>query len=220
MRALTVGDETHAGGLGHSTYERLRDLILSGALPADSMLQEKRLAEQLGVSRTPVREAVTRLVADGLVVRTSGLTPVVRRLSVDDVVEILHVRRLLEVEAAGRAAEAGGSPELAAIRTHIEGFRHQAPTPETHIAVDDRLHMAITELAGSRLLADLVQGLRQRTKIFDMGQVPERFEPGIAEHLAILDAVLARDPEGAKAAMRAHLENVLVGVIAHLRRRF
>ncbi len=219
MRPLATGDQAPAGGLGHSTYERLRDLILSGALPVDSSLQEKRLAEQLGVSRTPVREAVTRLVADGLVVRIGGLTPVVRRLSVDDFVEILHVRRLLEVEAAGRAAEAGGSAELAAIRARIEGFRREAPTPDIHVAVDDMLHTAIAELAGSRLLADLVKGLRQRTRIFDMGQLPERFAPGIAEHIAVLDAVEARDPEAARAAMRAHLENVLAGVIAHLRRR-
>ncbi|KAA2236311.1 GntR family transcriptional regulator [Salinarimonas soli] len=218
MKRIAAWDEAPAPGLGHATYERLRDLILGGALPADTALQEKRLADQLGVSRTPVREAITRLVAEGLVVRNGGLTPVVRRLSIGDFVEILHVRRLLEVEAAGLAAEAGGSPELEAVRARIEGFRREAPSPDEHVAVDDLLHATITSLAGSRLLTDLVQGLRQRTKIFDMGQMPHRFEPGIVEHLAIIDAVLARDPDGAKAAMRAHLDNVLASVIARVHR--
>ena len=218
MSGVATLREAPLPGLGQTTYDRLRDLILSGALPADSPLQEKRLAEQLGVSRTPVREAITRLVAEGLVVRQAGLTPVVRRLSVNDFAEILHARRLLEVEAAGLAAEAGGSSELARIRERIEAFRREAPTPQEHVSVDDWLHLTIATLAGSRLLTDLVQGLRERTKIFDMGQVPERFEPGIAEHLEIIDAVQAGDSERARAAMRTHIENVLSSVINRLRR--
>ncbi len=207
--------------LGNTTYERLREMILNGTLSAGTALQEKKLAEKLGVSRTPVREAIMRLMVEGLVLRSAGITPVVRRLSVDDFIEILHVRRLLEVEAAGRAAEAGGSEELRAIRTRIQAYADGVvPSADEHVAVDDRLHDTIASLAGSRLLSELIGDLRQKTKIFDMGRVPERFQPGVAEHLEIIDAVLARDPERAQNAMRVHIDNVRGSVLTHLRRLF
>ena len=86
---------------GQTAYRRLRELILDGSFPPGSPLQENMLAARIGVSRTPVREALAQLISEGLVSRVAGLTPVVRGLSIDDFVEILHLRRLLEVEAAG-----------------------------------------------------------------------------------------------------------------------
>ncbi len=214
-------NELSPSTLGNTTYERLREMILNGTLSAGTALQEKKLAERLGVSRTPVREAIMRLMVEGLVLRSAGITPVVRRLSVDDFIEILHVRRLLEVEAAGRAAEAGGSEDLVLIRDRIQAYADGVvPSAEEHVAVDDRLHRTIAGLAGSRLLSELISDLRQKTKIFDMGRVPERFQPGVQEHLEIIDAVMARDPERAQAAMRVHIDNVRGSVLTHLRRLF
>jgi DNA-binding GntR family transcriptional regulator len=207
--------------LGHTTYERLRSMIFSGSLSAGEALQEKKLAARLGVSRTPVREAMTRLTMEGLVQRSAGLTPVVRRLSTSDFIEILHIRRLLEVEAAGLAAQKGGSDELVSIRARTAAFKEGSmPTAEDHIATDDQLHACVAALAGSGLLAELIHDLRQKTKIFDMGRVPERFEPGIAEHLEIIDAIISRDGPRAEAAMRTHIDNVRTSVINHLRRLF
>ncbi len=217
---MTILDEK-TSTLGHSTYERLRSMIFSGSLPAGEALQEKKLAERLGVSRTPVREAMTRLTMEGLVQRSAGLTPVVRRLSTSDFIEILHIRRLLEVEAAGLAAQKGGSEELADIRKRIAAFAQgHVPSPPDHIAADDQLHACVAALAGSSLLTGLIHDLRQKTKIFDMGRVPERFEPGIAEHLEIIDAIMSRDSVRAETAMRNHIDNVRMSVINHLRRLF
>jgi DNA-binding GntR family transcriptional regulator len=197
----------------------MREMILRGEVATGTALQEKRMADRLGVSRTPVREAITRLVSDGLVIREAGLTPIVRRLSIDDFIEILHVRRLLEVEAAGRAALVGGTPELKALREVFVGFRDGVvPNPETHIEADDRLHNAVVRLARSQLLEGMVSDLRQKTRIFDMGRVPERLCPGAIEHIEIIDAVMAQDCERAQAAMRNHIDNVRSSVLSHLSR--
>ena len=95
--------------LGQSAHERLREMILGGELSAGTRLQEKTFADRLGVSRTPVREAIALLISEGLVTRSSGGVPTVNSISITDFMEILHVRRLLECEI--RAA--GGKREFA-----------------------------------------------------------------------------------------------------------
>lgn len=207
--------------LGQSSYVRMREMILQGMLPTGTCLAEKRLADMLGVSRTPVREAITRLVSDGLVVHEAGQTPVVRSLSIGDFIEVLHVRRLLEVEAAGRAAEGGGTRELDALRLNFISFRDDMPPdPKTHMQADDRLHNCLADRAGSRLLAKMIQDLRLKTRIFDTDRLPARLIPGAIEHIEIIDAVIARDEKRAQAAMRTHIDNVRASVLAHLGRLF
>ncbi len=130
---------------GQVAYRRLRELILEGTFPPGTPLQENMLAAKIGVSRTPVREALAQLISEGLVSRVAGLTPVVRGLSADDLVEILHLRRLLEVEAASSGgglrpwrrsgchsrAPAGFSCRRAA--DHRGAYRARRPAPR-----DDR----------------------------------------------------------------------------------
>ena len=207
--------------LGDSTYEQLLNMILEGVLPTGTALQEKRLSESLSVSRTPVREAIVRLISDGLVVREPGLAPVVRQLSVDDFIEVLHVRRLLEVEAAGRAAERGAVPELKALREKFVRYRDDPDADFIEQAeADEALHRLLATRTGSRLLAKLIGDLRMKTRIFDASRVPDRLKAGSIEHIEIVDAVMAGDVERAQEAMRTHIDNVRSSVLAHLRRLF
>jgi len=206
--------------LTDNTLDRLRKMILSGELAAGTHLQERAFAERLGVSRTPLREAITRLTTEGLVTRSSKGIPTVSRISISEIIEILHIRRLLECEAAYQAARVNSAAEdwlnfRAAIRSFLENER---PERKAHADFDFDFHMHIAKTAGSILLWELIQGLKLKTRIFDQGEIPSRFEPGAFEHLEIIEAILARDPLAAQAAMRRHIDNTREAILTHIKR--
>ncbi len=204
--------------LGDSTFQRLKTMILDGSLEPGMRLSEKKFADRLGVSRTPVREAIGQLISEGLAVRSAGGIPVVNRISLSDIMEILHVRSLLECEAARKAAIAGKSlEELLQMRQRIVGFLEgPRPSPAEHTALDLQLHFTIARMAGSKLLVELIDGLKTKTQMYDQGSIPDRLTPGCYEHLAIIDTIAANAPEEAAAAMKLHLGNVREAIISHI----
>lgn len=204
--------------LGSSAYERIKSMILDGTLAPGALLREKSFADQLGVSRTPVREAISQLISEGFATRTTGGTPAVNSVSLKDIMEILHVRSLLECEAARKAAMSGKkTEELKALRTQVEGFlTGPRPDPDMHYALDECLHLTIAEMAGSQLLGELIEGLKIKTRMYDQGSIPERFEPGCYEHIAIIDAILGGDADEAADAMKLHLKKVRESIISHI----
>jgi DNA-binding GntR family transcriptional regulator len=208
--------------LGDTTFQRLKAMILDGTLEPGTLLREKRFADQLGVSRTPVREAIGQLISEGLATREGGSTPVVSRVSLGEIMEILHVRSLLECEAARKAASSMQAAEmLLPMRQQINGFL-DGPRPDAriHSDLDSRLHLAIARLAGSRLLTELIEGLRNKTRMFDQRSIPERFLPGCHEHLGIIDAITGQRPEDAAVAMKQHLANVRESIISRINHPF
>ncbi len=200
--------------LGDSTFKRLKGMILDGTLEPGMRLSETKFADLLGVSRTPVREAISQLISEGLAVRSAGGTPVVNRISLDDLMEILHVRSLLECEAARKAALSNVQKfELIKYRQRVEGFLSgPRPTPSEHSELDIDLHNLIARMAGSKLLTELIV----KTCMYDQGSIPDRFVPGCHEHIAIIDAILNKDAEEASAAMKLHLKNVRESIISHI----
>jgi DNA-binding GntR family transcriptional regulator len=205
------------GSRAAAAYDAIRAMIVDGRLPPGTRVLEEDFAARLGISRTPVREAIGRLVTEGLITRGDGGAPTVQRVTADEIVEILNVRRLLEAEAARQAAGGAGRDELLALRKVFVGFMAGATvTAAEHTAADDMLHDRLCRMARSRLLAELIGNLRVRTRVFDKGAIPARFVPGSAEHVAIIDAVVA---DGAERAMRTHIDNVTAAIIAHLTMR-
>ncbi|MGJ5620955.1 GntR family transcriptional regulator [Sulfitobacter sp. MF3-043] len=208
--------------LGSSTFQRMKAMILDGTLEPGTLLREKSFADRLGVSRTPVREAIGQLISEGLATRSTGGTPMVSSISLSEIMEILHVRSLLECEAARKAAISNASTDdLAKLRTQFAGFLTGArPSAAVHSALDTQLHMAIARMAGSKLLAELIEGLKIKTLMYDQGSIPDRFEPGCQEHLAIIDAVMDKSPDRALAAMKLHLGKVRESIISHIHHPF
>jgi DNA-binding GntR family transcriptional regulator len=200
--------------LSEYAYTRILDLMLSGKLPAGGVLQERKLAEMLAISRTPVREALGRLEAESLVMRRHGRVLVVCDVSVESYVSLLDMRRILEVEAAARATGRLTIVEAQAVEAAIdELLRVTEITPAHHWAVDELVHGTIAEAAGNPMVVSAIRDLRRRTHIFNTSRIPHRLLPGAAEHLDLLRAVTGDDPETSRRLMGQHLDNVRDAII-------
>ena len=207
--------ESRTESLAERTYYRLADMILSGDLPDGSPVTERRLAEQLEVSRTPVREALGRLEAESLLERRGGRM-LVRKVDLREFLEVLHIRKLLECDAARSAAGRMPAEQIDRLVVATQQLMHNpAPTAADHQALDGQLHAGIAAACGNRLLAETIAGLRRRTAMFDHDRLPARLEPGCQEHLQILEAIRGGDGEAAAWAMALHIDNVRASLLYH-----
>lgn len=206
------------GSLAQVAYQGILKQIMDGVLRPNQVVQEVKLAQDLGLSRTPVREAIGKLEGEGFVVR-NGRQVMVQELTLSDYFEIVHMRRLVECEAAALAAESEYLTEadLNALRDEVQALDPQAGV-EAHWTLDGKIHNLIAKASGSRLIAQTVADLRRRTLLFGLGRLPGRLNNGQAEHIAIIDALIERDAAKARAAMSQHLENMRSEVMRSLDR--
>ncbi|MBR0667572.1 GntR family transcriptional regulator [Roseomonas hellenica] len=201
---------------GHA-YDQLVEMLLSRRLEPDDVVQERRLAAELGVSRTPLREAMHRLEGEGILARRSDGALVVPRLDAEETLEVLSVRRLLEVEAAGAAAGKVPSAVIEALRRRVQALAATGdPASPERLLLDLDLHRAIGEACGNRCLARMIADMRRRTQLFATRRTPERLEPICAEHLKILRALEADDAEAARKAMAEHIDATRAGIMRRL----
>ncbi len=210
---------TSAKSLSEVAYDQLLDQILTGDLPAGTILQERSLADSLQISRTPIREALGRLESEGVIVRHLGRMIMVRDISVQEIMDILHIRSILETEAVALAMGRVSKEELASVR---ELFERQgsspAPTAAEHWFADDTLHNLIADAGGNAVLSEMVRSLRRRTRMFNLKRMPERYDPGREEHLALIDALERQDLAAGRQAMATHLENTRQSILRKLSR--
>lgn len=198
-------------------YDRLLERLIRGEIPVGSVLQERRLAASLDISRTPVREALNRLESEGFVTRKPGRLMVVKEFSIRELIETLHVRQLMEVESVGLATGRVPEEELRAVEDAIRTLlAATAPSPDEDWTVDSRFHTMLASHSGNAVLARMIQDLRLKTHMFNLERVPERFEAGHLEHLAIIDAVRRKDRDAARRGIHEHIENVKKSIIRKL----
>lgn len=200
--------------LSEFAYNRILDLMLGGHLRAGTVLQERRLAEMLSISRTPVREALARLEVESLVTRQQGRMLVVTDVSVESYISLLDMRRILEMETAARATGKLDPERAAAVFAAIDRLVHlTAITPADHWAVDDLVHSTIAEAAGNPMVAASIRDLRRRTHIFNTARLPHRLQLGAGEHVELVRAVCGTDPDLSRRLMARHLDNVRDAII-------
>lgn len=212
-------DEAGGKSLSERAYDQILDKMLSGEFAAGTLLQERPLADALQISRTPVREALAKLESEGFVTRHVGRLLIVREIPIQELMQILHVRSILESEAVALATGRVPADKLAELRTVFEA-QMAGPIPDggNHWGADDLLHATIAESSGNAVLADMIRGLRRRTRMFNLKRMPERFLPGCREHLAIIEALERGDERAARRAMSTHLDNAKRSILQMLGR--
>ena len=187
----------------------LRERIFSGELMPGAFLDEVALAEGLGISRTPLREALKVLTAEGLVRHEPRRGCFVNEVTERDLDDMFPVIALLEGQCAHQAALHATDADLAALEVlHARLADHaQARRINDYYAANFAIHEAIITLADNRWLAQVIGDLRKMVKLSRLQQLhaPGRLDQSLAEHLAVFAALKARDAAGAEAAMRTHI---------------
>ncbi|WP_419901343.1 GntR family transcriptional regulator [Kiloniella sp.] len=209
--------QTHISveSLADQTYSRLTNMLLSGELPDGSPIMERRLAEQLEVSRTPVREAINRLETEGLLERKGGRM-LVRKVDLKEFLEVLHIRKLLECDAAKNAVGRISQELLDALKNRTQSLLDKTTvSSDDHRTTDDFFHTSIAHSCGNKLLAKTITDLRRRTAMFDHDRLPARLKPGCEEHLDVIIALENDDGESAAQAMARHIDNVKKSILDH-----
>jgi DNA-binding GntR family transcriptional regulator len=204
-------DRLTASSLRDQARQVIRARIVTGDLAAGRIYSAASLAERLGVSATPVREAMLDLVAVGLVeaVRNRGF----RVVAPDerDLDEIGELRLLLEAPALRLVAERAGDDDLAALEPLLAALEAAAESGDivAYLTADREFHLRLLDLAGNRRLGRLVDQLRDQTRLIGIEELAEsgRLAASDREHREMLDALRARDADRAEAVMRAHVQH-------------
>jgi len=193
-------------------YERLKDAIRDGRLQPGEPLSETRLSEELQISRTPVREALQRLAQEGLVQIQPNRAVMVASLSMQEVLNILHVRSILEPEIARLVAESVTPQTVEALRSCVstmESAARRGDRPAWSKA-DTVFHETLAEVCPNSLLGQLGLQMRNRMQFLatDSQTTPARLNACTEEHQAIVEAIASGDPEAAQRAMQDHLQKL------------
>ena len=189
---------------------QLRERIFAGELPPGSFLDEVRLAEEMSISRTPLREALKVLTAEGLVRHEPRRGCFVNEVTEQDLDEIFPVIGLLEGRCAYEAAQHASDADLETLEVlHQKLAKHaKARRINEYYEANFAIHEAIIRLADNRWLASVIADLRKILRLARLQQLhaPGRLDQSLSEHLAVFAALKARDADGAEAAMRTHLQ--------------
>lgn len=195
--------------VSEQTYLALFNLITSRQIEPGDVIEERRLAERFEVSRTPMRAAISRLLGEGVLQQLSNGVVVVREVGLTEYLELLSIRLLLEVEAAGLAAARAPLAVLGKIEARLRDVLAQAThQPDSEHVLDDDIHEVVVAHCGNQSLARFITEIHKRIRMRNLERRPERLVPACLEHLELVQALQARDADRARAAMTTHLENV------------
>ncbi len=195
--------------------ELLRQRIFQRELEPGSWIDELKIAEQYGISRTPLREALKVLAAEGLVTMKVRRGAYVTEVSSQDLSDVYHLLGLLESDAAGVVAERASDAQLSDLKTLHQALEDAAmpgtQNTDAFFAVNERFHMRLLEIANNRWRDQMVADLRKVMKLNRHNSLLKtgRIEESLREHRAILEALLARDARLAQTRMQEHFANGL-----------
>ena len=202
--------------LASQVFEKLETDIITGVYPRGEVLTELKLVEQLGVSRTPIREALRRLEQERLI-EESGRGSVVLGITVEDLVDIMDIRQRVEGLAAYYATKnltEEGAEKLRQI-SELQDFYYEKQDLDHLRQMDDRFHDAIYQLSNRPVLRDTLVPLHRKTQRYRKISIGDknRLEKSIQEHRAISQAIIAGDADLAAQLITAHIESAKKNMI-------
>lgn len=197
--------------LGETVYRSLCENLRNGRYRPGDHLREEEVAQQLEVSRTPVREAFNRLLSRGLLKPASGRGLVVRSLDMTEIFELYAVREILEGAAARLAAQHASQPEIEVLSDLEDSFETHLDDYTELARINRRFHETIVAAAKNRYLETALQELQDGIALLGSTtfSVPGRPAPAAKEHREIIVAIAARDPDHSEQIARRHIREAL-----------
>jgi DNA-binding GntR family transcriptional regulator len=189
--------------------ERLRTRILAHTLPPGAWIDEQSLAAEFGISRTPLREALKVLAAEGLVTMKLRRGAYVTEVSERDLNEVFHLLALLESDAAATVAQHATDAQMAELQALHQALEHTVDDRDTFFRANEQFHLRLLQIADNRWTQQMVDDLRKVMKLnrhhslFKQG----RLEASLAEHREIMAALAARDAVRTRQLMQQHISH-------------
>jgi DNA-binding GntR family transcriptional regulator len=191
--------------------DMLRDMIMTGELKEGDKVNEGKLCSTMGISKTPLREALRVLSVEGLIELVPNRGSFVTKPTLEEITEMFDIMGLLEGFCARSACEKMTAKEFARlekIHTKLEE-KFELRNHEDYIRINNQYHSYLQEIAGNRTLNQIVTGLRKKILLyrFQSLNMPERFKSSIQEHRQLIEAFRAHNHQQAETLMREHLKN-------------
>lgn len=214
QRLLTARPHFSAQSVSQQISDYLRAAIVQGKIKPNERLIEESLAQELGVSRTPVREALRRLEAEGLIEFIAQKGARVRPVSVGELTELYELRGLLEGHAARRAAKSITPQELAALKKNTDEFLDILDHADTRgqqiqrlIELNNEFHTRIVQLSGNRHLIRIAKSLLESNALYGVYYYydEDKSRASYQDHVTIMDALEQRQAARAEKLMQTHL---------------
>lgn len=221
-QVLRLADTDDSARLSDSVYGSLLQAISAGKLAPGTIVSELALARQLAVSRTPVHDALRQLAKDGLVKQQANRRAVVANFSREDLRDIFDMRKLLESEAARRAATCIDRPTLTRLRAAAEALGKNQKKPdwlERWADFDEDFHATIARASGSpRLCQDIVRYRLLHRAFNQLTTTVAVLQQALEEHGRIIEALEKRDPKEAAREMANHIQEWQTYFVNHFPR--
>jgi len=220
-----IAGQTDEGQGGHRSfaYDQIKEAILSGALRPLERITEEQLAERLGLSRTPVREAFGLLAAEGLIIVVAKRGSFVAPLGVDDILEIYQIRTPLECMTARIAAKTITETQLAQLERLVASELVQEGMRSVHRSLtrSKEFRDIVNSCANNKRLEALLKELQSQTHRARAlwPSTPGRLSETWREHAQLLEALKAGDPDAAERLTRVHLERAQETTLAQMMRK-
>ena len=205
--------------LSQKVYRALKTEIIKGSLKPGTKLSEGKIAEQMGVSRTPVREALKELAAEGFVKMNPNQAVVVSNASVEDVQEVLQIRGVLEGLAARLATKMISEEEIKELEKYQKQMEYYTKKDDVleFSEMDAEFHVLILNICGNNRLIQIRKNLSDQAHRYRIRSlsVPGRLKYSLKEHQEIVEALKRKNAEQADRLSQKHIENVLANILAH-----